>query len=51
MIDQLKKLKDAQMDLIMASLYLKSDTKEDAPQWIRDLRPSSSQLKIPVYPE
>ncbi|GJX39974.1 hypothetical protein Tco_0254964 [Tanacetum coccineum] len=25
--------------------------REDAPQWIRDLRPSSSQLKIPIYPE
>ncbi|GKA99217.1 gypsy type transposase [Tanacetum coccineum] len=35
----------------MASLYLESDTGEDAPQWIRDLRPSFSQLKIPVYPE
>nr|GEW45117.1 transposase (putative), gypsy type [Tanacetum cinerariifolium] len=28
-----------------------NDTGKDAPQWIRDLRPSSSQLKIPVYPE
>ncbi|GKF54493.1 hypothetical protein Tco_0161403 [Tanacetum coccineum] len=28
-----------------------SDTSEDAPQSICDLRPSSSQLKIPVYPE
>ncbi|GJV49099.1 hypothetical protein Tco_1439311 [Tanacetum coccineum] len=28
-----------------------SDTGEDAPSFIRDLRPSSSQLKIPVYPE
>ncbi|GJU24615.1 hypothetical protein Tco_1163236, partial [Tanacetum coccineum] len=27
------------------------DTGEDAPQFIRDLCPSSSQLKIPVYPE
>ncbi|GKD53657.1 gypsy type transposase [Tanacetum coccineum] len=35
----------------MASLHLESDTGEDAPQWIRDLRPSSSQLKIPIYPE
>ncbi|GKA78505.1 gypsy type transposase [Tanacetum coccineum] len=34
----------------MASLHLESDTGEDAPQWIRDLRPSSSQLTIPVYP-
>ncbi|GKC78036.1 gypsy type transposase, partial [Tanacetum coccineum] len=33
-----------------ASLHLESDTGEDAPQWIRDLRPSSSQLKIPIYP-
>nr|GEV12252.1 transposase (putative), gypsy type [Tanacetum cinerariifolium] len=28
-----------------------SDTGEDAPKWMRDLRLSSSQLKIPVYPE
>nr|GFC85479.1 hypothetical protein [Tanacetum cinerariifolium] len=27
------------------------DTGGDAPQFIRDLRPSSSQLAIPVYPE
>nr|GFA48603.1 hypothetical protein [Tanacetum cinerariifolium]GFA48643.1 hypothetical protein [Tanacetum cinerariifolium]GFA48658.1 hypothetical protein [Tanacetum cinerariifolium] len=27
------------------------DTGEDAPQFIRDLRPNSSQLSIPVYPE
>nr|GEU89928.1 hypothetical protein [Tanacetum cinerariifolium] len=27
------------------------DTGEDAPQFIRDLRPSSSQLSIPIYPE
>ncbi|GJW14238.1 hypothetical protein Tco_0018371 [Tanacetum coccineum] len=51
LIDELEKLKDAPMDIVMASLYLESDTGEDAPQWIRDLRPSSSQLKIPVYPE
>ncbi|GJT58531.1 hypothetical protein Tco_1002064 [Tanacetum coccineum] len=51
LIDELENLKDAPMDIIMASLYLKSDTGEDAPQWIRDLRPSVSQLKIPVYPE
>ncbi|GKD12937.1 hypothetical protein Tco_1197344 [Tanacetum coccineum] len=50
-VDQLEGLKDAPMELIMASLHLESDTEEDAPQWIRDLRPSSSQLKIPVYPE
>ncbi|GKG54168.1 hypothetical protein Tco_0557691, partial [Tanacetum coccineum] len=51
MIDQLEKLKDAPMELIMTSLYLKSDIGEDAPQWIHDLCPSSSQLKIPIYPE
>nr|GEU52933.1 transposase (putative), gypsy type [Tanacetum cinerariifolium] len=28
-----------------------SDTGEDAPQYICDLRPSSSQFAIPVYPE
>ncbi|GKD59024.1 hypothetical protein Tco_1296533 [Tanacetum coccineum] len=51
MVDQLEKLKDAPMELIMTSLHLESDTGKDAPQWIRDLRPSSSQLKIPIYPE
>ncbi|GJZ39264.1 hypothetical protein Tco_0585827 [Tanacetum coccineum] len=51
MVDQLKRLKDAPMELVMASLHLESDTREDAPQWIRDLRPSSSQLKILVYPK
>ncbi|GKA72849.1 hypothetical protein Tco_0779065 [Tanacetum coccineum] len=51
LIDELEQLKDAPLDVIMASLYLESDTGEDAPQSIRDLRPSSSQLKIPVYPE
>ncbi|GJX98808.1 hypothetical protein Tco_0355827 [Tanacetum coccineum] len=51
MVDQLEKLRDAPMELIMASLHLESNTREDAPQWIRDLRLSTSQLKIPVYPE
>ncbi|GJX25904.1 hypothetical protein Tco_0232200 [Tanacetum coccineum] len=51
MVDQLEKLKDALMELIMASLHLECDTGKDASQWIRDLRPSSSQLKIPIYPE
>ncbi|GJX53127.1 hypothetical protein Tco_0281496 [Tanacetum coccineum] len=51
LVDQLEKLKDAPVDLIMASLYLESDSGEDAPQWILELRPSSSQLKVPVYPE
>ncbi|GJW74633.1 hypothetical protein Tco_0134003 [Tanacetum coccineum] len=51
LIDELEQLKDAPLDVIMASLYLDSDTGEDAPQFIRDLRPSSSQLKIYVYPK
>nr|GEX23403.1 hypothetical protein [Tanacetum cinerariifolium] len=51
LLDQLEGLKDAPMDVLMASLYLEDDTGEDAPQFIRDLRPSSSQLSIPVYPE
>nr|GEV68135.1 hypothetical protein [Tanacetum cinerariifolium] len=51
LVDQLESLKDAPMDVIMAALYLESDTGDDAPQDIRDLRPSSSQLTIPVYPE
>nr|GEZ69004.1 hypothetical protein [Tanacetum cinerariifolium] len=50
LLDQLEGLRDAPMDVIMASLYLESDTGGDAPQFIRDLRPSSSQLTIPVYP-
>ncbi|GJT35326.1 hypothetical protein Tco_0925745 [Tanacetum coccineum] len=49
-VDQLERLKDSPIDLIMAYLHLESDTGEDAPQWICDLRPSSSQLKIPIYP-
>nr|GFD56806.1 hypothetical protein [Tanacetum cinerariifolium] len=51
LVDQLESLKDAPMDVIMAALYLESDTGDDAPQDIRDIRPSSSQLTIPVYPE
>nr|GEW10151.1 hypothetical protein [Tanacetum cinerariifolium] len=51
LVDQLEGLKDAPMDVIMAALYLESDTGDDAPQDIRDLRPSSSQLTIPMYPE
>nr|GFB84345.1 hypothetical protein [Tanacetum cinerariifolium] len=48
LLDQLEGLKDAPIDVIMAALYLESDNREDAPQYIRDLRPSST---IPVYPE
>nr|GFD28470.1 hypothetical protein [Tanacetum cinerariifolium] len=44
LLDQLKGLKDALMDVFMVALYLESDTGGDAPQYIRDLRPSSSQL-------
>nr|GEW60183.1 hypothetical protein [Tanacetum cinerariifolium] len=51
LVDQFESLKDAPMDVIMAALYLESDTGDDAPQHIRDLHPSSSQLTIPVYPE
>nr|GFB72386.1 transposase (putative), gypsy type [Tanacetum cinerariifolium] len=51
LMDQLEGLKDAPMDVIMVALYLESDTGGDAPQHIRDLRPSSSQLTIPVYLE
>nr|GEY85466.1 hypothetical protein [Tanacetum cinerariifolium] len=51
LVDQLKILKDAPMDVIMASLHLESDTEDDAPQWVRELCPSSSQLTIPVYSE
>nr|GEW12000.1 hypothetical protein [Tanacetum cinerariifolium] len=51
LVDQLEGLKDAPIDVIMAALYLESDSGDDASQYIRDLRPSSSQLTIPVYPE
>nr|GEU64141.1 hypothetical protein [Tanacetum cinerariifolium] len=51
LVDQLEGLRDASMDVIMAALYLESDTGDDASQDIRDLRPSYSQLTIPVYPE
>nr|GEU63959.1 hypothetical protein [Tanacetum cinerariifolium] len=51
LVDQLEKLKDDPINMIMASLYLESDSGEDAPQWIRKFFPSSSQLKIRVYLE
>nr|GEX99183.1 transposase (putative), gypsy type [Tanacetum cinerariifolium] len=51
LVDQLEGLKDAPMDVIMVALHLESDTGDDAPQWVRELRPSSSQLIIPVYLE
>ncbi|GJT83763.1 hypothetical protein Tco_1058105 [Tanacetum coccineum] len=37
LVDQLEKLKDASIDLIMASLYLESDSGEDTPQWIQEI--------------
>nr|GEW23083.1 hypothetical protein [Tanacetum cinerariifolium] len=40
LVDQLEKLKDAPIDVIMASLFLKSDSVEDTPQWIRELLPT-----------
>ncbi|GJR72118.1 hypothetical protein Tco_0084483, partial [Tanacetum coccineum] len=51
LIDQLEKLRDAPINLLMASLHLESNHGEDAPEWIRKLRPSTSQLKIPIYLE
>nr|GEV82693.1 hypothetical protein [Tanacetum cinerariifolium] len=51
MVDQLENLKDAPIDVIMASIHLESDSGEDTLQWMRELHPSSSQLKIPVYSE
>ncbi|GKB19019.1 hypothetical protein Tco_0852942 [Tanacetum coccineum] len=51
LVDELEKLKDTPLDVIMAPLYLESDTGDDAPQWLCSLCPSTSQLKIPLYPE
>nr|GEY75384.1 putative transposase (putative), gypsy type [Tanacetum cinerariifolium] len=51
LVDQLEGLRDAPMDVIMVALYLESDTGDDASQDIRDLRLSSSQLTILVYPK
>ncbi|GKD53968.1 hypothetical protein Tco_1287355 [Tanacetum coccineum] len=45
LIDELEKLKDAPMDVIMASLYLENDTGEDTPQLIRDLRPTANKSR------
>nr|GEZ02558.1 hypothetical protein [Tanacetum cinerariifolium] len=44
LVDQLKGLKDAPMNVIMASVHLESDTRDDAPQWVRELHPSSRSL-------
>ncbi|GKA56679.1 hypothetical protein Tco_0755751 [Tanacetum coccineum] len=45
LIDQLEKLRDAPIDLLMASLHLESDYGEDALEWIRELRPGTSQSR------
>nr|GEZ12388.1 hypothetical protein [Tanacetum cinerariifolium] len=52
-LQALQELKDPKypIEVIMASLHLESDSEEDAPKWIRNLRPSTSQLKILVYPK
>nr|GEU91597.1 hypothetical protein [Tanacetum cinerariifolium] len=42
LVDQLDGLKDAPMDVIIAFMNLESDTGDDALQWVRELRPSSS---------
>nr|GEZ96532.1 hypothetical protein [Tanacetum cinerariifolium] len=44
-------MRQAFADVVSAVVAKESDTVGDAPQYIRDLRPSSSQLTIPVYPE
>ncbi|GKG03398.1 hypothetical protein Tco_0311034, partial [Tanacetum coccineum] len=51
LVDELEKLKDAPLEVIMASLHLEGYTRLDAPQRIRDLRPSPTQLKIAIFPE
>ncbi|GKE65025.1 hypothetical protein Tco_1519186 [Tanacetum coccineum] len=51
LVGQLEKLRDAPIDLLMTSLHLESDFGEDAPEWISELHFSTSQLKIPIYPE
>ncbi|GKA94728.1 hypothetical protein Tco_0816766 [Tanacetum coccineum] len=47
LIDELEKLKDAPIDVLMASLYLESDTRGDAPQWICSNHHASSD-GIPI---
>ncbi|GJS51752.1 hypothetical protein Tco_0625114 [Tanacetum coccineum] len=42
---------DARLDALSIDFDEEFDTGEDAPQWICELRPSSSQLIISVYPE
>ncbi|GKC75941.1 hypothetical protein Tco_1126715 [Tanacetum coccineum] len=38
LVDQLEKLRDAPINLLMASLHLESDSREDTPEWIRKLQ-------------
>nr|GFC37698.1 hypothetical protein [Tanacetum cinerariifolium] len=49
-LTMMKCAESLEMSSLVAERF-KSDTGGDAPQYIRDLRPSSSQLTIPVYPE
>nr|GEW50539.1 hypothetical protein [Tanacetum cinerariifolium] len=42
---------DAKYVAALHALRDLNDTGDDAPQWIRELHPSSSQLRIHVYPK
>ncbi|GJT33957.1 hypothetical protein Tco_0924376 [Tanacetum coccineum] len=44
-VDQLEKLKDAPIDLVIASLYLESDSGEDTPQWIHAIAANISRAE------
>ncbi|GJU55743.1 hypothetical protein Tco_1229457 [Tanacetum coccineum] len=44
-------LRQAFANVVSAGIAKESDTGEDAPQWICELHPSSSQLTIPVHSE
>ncbi|GJW28978.1 hypothetical protein Tco_0045853 [Tanacetum coccineum] len=50
LVDQLERLKDAPLDLIMTSLHLESDTSRGAPAIHRDVGSKHFQLKIPGLP-
>nr|GEW59243.1 hypothetical protein [Tanacetum cinerariifolium] len=45
LVDKLEKLKDAPIDVIMSSLYLESDSGEDAPLLIHELCPILNRAK------
>nr|GFB36742.1 hypothetical protein [Tanacetum cinerariifolium] len=42
MVNQLESLKDASLDVIMTPLHMESDSQQDEPHWISELRPSFS---------